>query len=307
MQDSVPIIDIAALETPAALDAIDRACREWGFFQVTGHGIPATLTDGVLEAARRFFAEPRAAKRRILRSADNPYGYYDRELTKNAFDRKEVFDTGPGDGGSTVPQWPAGLPGFRSAVTAYYRACEDLARRLLGALARNLGVPPAELLHDFGDGHTSFLRLNYYPAEGGTPDGDRPFGVGQHSDAGALTVLLQDDRPGLEICRDDRWYPVTPTPGAFVINIGDIVQVWSNDRYRAAQHRVIASSRRDRYSVPYFMNPTWEATYAPLPPAVTADRPARYRPIPWREFRALRAAGDYADLGEEVQIGNYRL
>ena len=98
-----------------------------------------------------------------------------------------------------------------------------------------------------------------------------------------------------------------PRRDALVVNIGDIVQVWSNDGYRAAPHRVLTNPAHERYSIPFFLNPSYETTYEPLPSTVTPQRPAAYRRISWREFRELRAAGDYADIGEEVQIHHYRL
>jgi isopenicillin N synthase-like dioxygenase len=118
-------------------------------------------------------------------------------------------------------------------------------------------------------------------------------------------LLLQDDQPGLEVYRDGDWYLVEPRRDALVVNIGDIVQVWSNDRYRAALHRVIANSAAARYSAPFFFCPAHATDYAPLPTTIDADHPPRYRAINWGEFRALRVAGDYADLGEEVQISHY--
>jgi hypothetical protein len=131
--------------------------------------------------------------------------------------------------------------------------------------------------------------------------------VNHHTDAGALTLLLQDEEPGLEVHHEGHWHLVEPRRDALVINIGDIVQVWSNDRYRAALHRVRASSQRPRYSAPFFFNPSYESTYAPLPTTITTGSWPHYRPIRWSEFRTLRAAGDYADCGEEVQIHHYRL
>jgi isopenicillin N synthase-like dioxygenase len=130
-------------------------------------------------------------------------------------------------------------------------------------------------------------------------------GVHHHTDAGALTLLLQDHQPGLQVHRDGLWYLVEPRADALVVNIGDIVQVWSNDRYRAALHRVLANRDNERYSAPFFLNPASDAIYAPLPSAC-ASAPPRYRPIQWGAFRAARAAGDYADCGEEVQIAHFR-
>jgi isopenicillin N synthase-like dioxygenase len=306
MIESVPVIDIADLDSPESLDAIDRACREWGFFQVTGHGIEPALLQSLFEVSRAFFSQPAGEKRRIRRDADNPWGYYDRELTKNRQDWKEIYDFGPADGERLKPRWPVGSLRlqFEPVLRAYYAECSALALRLMSAMATNLGVRPGRLTRGFDERHTSFLRLNYYPKFTGA--GDSPFGVGEHTDAGALTLLLQDEQPGLEVSRDGRWHPVEPRADAIVINIGDIIQVWSNDRYRAALHRVITNPLEDRYSVPFFLSPSFDTTYEPLPTTVTADCPARYRPITWREFRTLRAAGDYADIGEEIQITHYR-
>ena len=308
MIENVPVIDIAELDSPASLAAIDRACREWGFFQVTGHGIEPALLRNIFEVSREFFAQPADEKRRIRRDADNSWGYYDKELTKNRRDWKEIYDFGPADGALLKPRWPGGYLRlrFEPIVRAYYANCRTLALRLLSAMASNLGVDASCLVQGFDEAHTSFLRLNYYPRCMLAAGDERPLGVGEHTDAGALTLLLQDDQAGLEVFRHGQWYLVEPTPGALVINVGDMIQVWSNDRYRAALHRVVTNSARDRYSVPFFLSPSYETTYAPLPTTVTPEHPARYRAIRWREFRSLRAAGDYADIGEEVQITHYR-
>jgi len=308
MIETVPVIDIEELERADSLAAIDLACREWGFFQVTGHGIDQQLLVDVMAVSRLFFAQPADEKRRILRDADNPWGYYDKELTKNRQDWKEIYDFGPADGDRLKPRWPAGTfrLRFEPVIRAYYASCKLLSMRLLSAIAANLGVGPEHLARGFDDAHTSFLRLNYYPRYPAGLHDDRPLGVGEHTDAGALTVLMQDRQPGLEVQREGRWYLVEPRADALVVNIGDIVQVWSNDRYRAALHRVITNASSDRYSIPFFLNPSWETSYEPLPTTVTAREPAHYRRIHWREFRALRAAGDYADVGEEVQISHYR-
>jgi len=120
-------------------------------------------------------------------------------------------------------------------------------------------------------------------------------------------VLLQDDQPGLQVLKGKRWHTIPPRRDALVINIGDIVQVWSNDRYAAPLHRVLASSARERFSAPYFFNPAYQTDYGPLPSLIEAGEAPRYRPINWGEFRAGRAAGDYADHGEEIQVSQFRI
>jgi isopenicillin N synthase-like dioxygenase len=130
-------------------------------------------------------------------------------------------------------------------------------------------------------------------------------GVNPHTDSGALTLLLQDEQPGLEVFHANEWHLVEPRRDALVVNIGDIVQVWSNDRYTAAQHRGLVSADAERFSAPFFFNPAYSTLYAPLPSTVDAQHPPRYRPIHWGEFRSRRAAGDYADHGEYHSINHY--
>jgi len=312
-RDTIPVIDAARLSAPDSLRAVDQACREWGFFQIVDHGIEGEVIDALHGAMRAFFALPLETKRAVERSAENPWGFYDRELTKNTRDWKQVFDCGPEEDGGLPAPWPAQPPDFRPALRAFRSSCERLAFRLLSTISVNLGMPSDHLAAGFRPWHTSFLRLNYYPVcprparppEVRTPS-EGHLGVNHHTDAGALTLLLQDDQPGLEVFREGHWHLVEPRSDALVINIGDIVQVWSNDRYRAALHRVRASADHARYSAPFFFNPSYETRYAPLPTTIGPHAPARYRPIRWGEFRALRAAGDYQDYGEEVQIDHYR-
>ena len=317
--ENVPVIAIDRLSTDAsARAAIDVACREWGFFQIVGHGLPAQAIGALRRQMHAFFSQASEAKREISRTAGNPWGFFDQELTKNTPDWKEIYDYGPPgrtpDMPGLSPQWPPALPDFEPAIRAYYQACEGIALRLIDAIATNLGATPGSLRRDFEPSHTSFLRLNYYPRcpAPARPAGievpeDGHLGINHHTDAGAVTLLLQDAQAGLQVFRDDAWHTVEPIGDALVVNIGDVVQVWSNDQYRAPLHRVLANEQRERYSAPLFFNPSYETDYAPLASTLDAAHPARYRPIPWAEFRAQRAAGDYADYGAEVQIADYRI
>jgi isopenicillin N synthase-like dioxygenase len=310
--ENIPVIDISDLGRTTTASAIDAACREWGFFQVVGHGIDAALIEALRRQMRLFFAQPLAAKRAIMRTADNPWGFYDRELTKHTRDWKQIYDYGPPDGAVITPQWPRDLPGFETAIRGFYDGCDLLGIRLLRVIAANLGMPPASLDAYFRPAHTSFLRLNYYPK---CPTPARPtdlsltmrghMGVNHHTDAGAITLLLQDRQPGLEVFHDNEWVLIEPRADALVVNIGDIVQVWSNDRYCAALHRGLVSTEAERFSAPFFFNPAYTAMYAPLPTTVDERHPPRYRAINWGEFRARRASGDYADAGRYVQISHY--
>jgi len=304
-------VDYQAVTAGLELDQLDEACRKWGFFELVNHEISPSLCQAMLAAMDHFFALPAAVKRRCERTADNHWGFYDRELTKNVQDWKQLFDVGP-EFGDCVPQWPSGEDAFRETTEAFYRACESAALGLVGSIARTLGEQPETLWRGF-DGHTSYLRLNYYPlcrdpAPADTPTGGLRghLGISHHSDSGAVTILLQDGQPGLQVERDGQWHSISAERGSIVVNIGDVVQVWSNDRYIAPVHRVLASDQAVRYSAPFFLNPSFKASYAPLNGALHGA-PPRYRSISWREFREGRARGDYADHGHEIQISDFRI
>lgn len=315
--EGVPVIDLAG--EPAQVEAaVARACAEWGFFHLVGHGLDPALLAETMAQARGFFAAPAQAKRALARSRDNPWGYYDRELTKNRRDKKEIFDIGPdvaalrveGDVFFGETPFPAWRPELETVARAYFSACEQLCLRLLGPVATGLGAEPRTLNHAFDGAHTSFLRLNYYPTRDPLAgEADQPAGLGihHHTDAGAITVLLTDGQPGLQVLKDGDWWPVDPVPGGLIVNIGDMAQVWSNDAYQAPVHRVLAMEAEERLSLAFFFNPAYPAVISPLPSTVRPGAPARYRDISWSEFRRRRADGDFADYGSEVQISDYRV
>jgi isopenicillin N synthase-like dioxygenase len=321
--ESVPVIDIAGVTQNASGEAaeqavheIAKACREWGFFQIINHGVSDALIDSVWQQARAFFEGPQEAKNAILRTRENPWGYYNNELTKNKRDKKEVFDFTT-DGIDPIygaeNRWPDTGAEFRDNMRGYLEACTRLSLTLLQAFCVGLGLPADFMREDFAGKHTGFIRLNHYPvvdplaAENVEQLPEANMGVHHHSDAGALTVLLQDDVGGLQVHRDGYWHDIPSVPGAFVINTGDMMQVWSNDFYQAAIHRGLAMHDRDRYSIPFFFNPAVATEVSPLPSVVSEERPSRYRSINWSDFRSKRTDGDYADYGPEVQIAQYKI
>ncbi len=318
----VPIVDITELRadsnSAAAKDAIGKiaeACRSWGFFQITNHGIPAAMIDDVWEQTHRFFSLPIEDKLAVLRTRDNPWGFYHNELTKNQRDKKQVFDftregQDPIYGKSN--RWPVDQARFKFTMQAYFDACTELSLKLLEAFCIGLDLPADFMYGDFASNHTGFLRLNYYPVHDpieGASDEHQPvadLGIHHHTDAGALTVLNQDEIGGLQVHRNGYWYDIQPVAGAIVINTGDMMQVWSNDRYHAPVHRVLAMESRERYSLPFFFNPSADARVGPLPTVIDDQHPSLYNSIEWASFRGKRTDGDYADYGTEVQISQFR-
>ncbi len=304
----LPVIDVDGFSTRDYLSELAAACATWGCFQIVNHGIPDVVISSLHAQMGRFFDQPLEQKKTIERTESNPWGFFDQELTKNIQDSKEIFDVGPaavlGPLAGSSPQWPENMPEFKSAILEFYDATQAIAEKILTGISQNLGMPADFLTADFGERQTSFLRLNYYPV---CEQPRENLGISHHTDAGAVTVMAQDMNPGLQIHRGGEWHTVVPRTDALVVNIGDIVQVWSNDRYVAPLHRVLASAEVERYSAPFFFNPDYDLDYAPVAGVVDEDSPALYRAINWGEFRAGRAAGDYADYGEEIQISHYRL
>jgi isopenicillin N synthase-like dioxygenase len=322
MSLNIPILDVSQGFSDAAfIEKLSHACEEWGFFQVTGHGIDPALRNKFFQNVEDFFLLPKSEKMHLSRTENNFWGYYDKELTKNKVDSKEIYDIDANLDELNLQRpefpvpWPDNLLELKPTVLQWLAEVESLSQNLLGSICTALGESSATLNPFFLKNHTSFLRFNYYPdavhrsadepeKENEQEHSAEPLGIHPHTDAGALTVLAQDDVPGLQVKKGDTWHTVMPTDGGFIINIGDMVQVWSNDRFKAPEHRVLASGEKARFSTPYFYNPSYETVCKPL--VAKADE-SKYRPISWREFRSGRAAGDYADQGEEIQISWFRI
>lgn len=281
---TLPLIDLAAVPAAAAARAIDDALLRDGFFAVAGHGVPAAVVAAAFEASHRFFALAESDKRRWhidgwpLKRGFDPIGWQSLDPGMPP-DVKESFYLGVESIGPN--QWPneALVPGFRAAMTAYSAAMEALARRLMALFEAAIGLPPGHF-DAFMRHPTCTTRLLHYPPQ---PAGAAPgqIGCGAHTDWGALTLLAQDDAGGLQVQRaDGGWIDVAPLPGAFVVNVGDMMQRWTNDRWRSTMHRVInKAGGRDRWSIAYFFDLDAESVITPLQACTSAERPPRYAPI----------------------------
>lgn len=312
--DFVPTIDATA-PSSADLHALDTACRDHGFFLLANHGLD-DLIDAAWHETRRFFDAPRHVRTSIVRDRENPLGYFDRELTKRKRDHKEVFDFvdptfAPVDARN---RWPQDLPGFRETMTELYDALSALTNRTLDIALDALGLKGESRNVITCSRRGSMLRLNHYPVGDPVPEQERdgladlgPTALGYHTDPGIITLLIQDDTGGLQTeSRTHGWIDVPPQPGTIVVNLGDCMQAYTNDRYRAAVHRVVPMTKRRRFSIPYFSNPPREATVAPI--AALCDNGARYRAFAWREFMDARAYDNFADLGaDDAQVTDYRI
>ena len=292
-------IDFSRLDETKELERLRAVCETRGFFSLSNHGISQDLQNQFIRVTSDFFSQPTDDKLKLERTEANPFGFYNKELTKNRLDWKEVFDISLSP--STPTNWPEDAE-FVHVMSDWHKACQRVAMTLLKAIFKSLGLTLDPSF--FQPEHTSFLRLNYYPIFPLTEDNltEPQFGVSHHTDAGALTLLLQDQVPGLQFFSDDQWHTAPADPDVLMVNLGDMLQVWSNDQFIAPLHRVLASLHSVRYSAPYFLNPAFNCDCLPL----FGETP-HYRVVNWGEFRNQRALGDYADFGEEIQISHYRL
>ena len=285
---TIPVLDWAENATdPLGFAArLGAVCRETGFFLLANHGIPDRHIADVFAQAAHLFALPESAKR-PLSIATNPHnrgwaymGSESLDETSGLRDRKEAFNIGldlapddprvlAGEPFRGVNLWPD-LPGFRAVMLEYFDAVWGLGVALLQPVARDLGVPPDHFAPHF-TAPMATLRLLSYPAASGAQG---EIGAGAHTDYGALTLLMTDGAPGLQVRPRGRdWQDVPHMPGAFIVNIGDCLMRWTNDIYVSTPHRVLPPPRA-RQSVAFFLDPNPDALVTALPGTGAAKYPA---------------------------------
>jgi isopenicillin N synthase-like dioxygenase len=312
--DLVPTVDVRN-PSSFSLDALDRACADHGFFLLEGHGLD-DLIERTWAATTAFFASDADNKETIRRNPEAMLGWYDRELTKRKRDSKEVFDfIDPSIPDDRSPnRWPAAPSEFRSAMAEFFDGFAALAADTLALVHATLGLDPANAAAHRSERTASTVRLNHYPVGDPVPaderDGLNPLGdvaLGHHTDPGVLTLLLQDDTGGLQAeSLEHGWIDVEPRPGTIVVNLADTMQVWTNDRYKAAVHRVVPMTERSRYSIPFFSNPPRDCVIEPIDTLATTG--PRYRAFTWKEFIRGRAEDNFADYGvDDIQISHFAL
>jgi isopenicillin N synthase-like dioxygenase len=306
----IATIDVGDLEARRAEVAahIRDAMAVSGFFQIAGHGIGDTIIGPLRAAARAFFAAPEPVKQAIAINKANR-GYLAQGMARmqgaDHTDLKEVFfwgrELGPGDREvrdglplSGVNQWPAEPTGFRTAVMNYHGAIASVGNNLLAAIAESLGASPQFFEPHYGRSMTRG-QLIRYPA----PRRDAPatqFGVAPHTDFGCITLLLQET-PGLEVQVDSgAWVEVPPQPGTLVVNIGDLLERWSNGRYPSTRHRVRNATGEDRYSIAMFHDPDPSAIIDPA--HLTPQCSPRFVPIAAADHILERNKAAFAHYAE---------
>jgi isopenicillin N synthase-like dioxygenase len=301
----LPVIDLTSLRAGGtdAVAEIGAACRDSGFFYVTGHGVPDSLTARLDAAAREFFALPPQVKNEIAMEHGGRAwrGYFPvgGELTSGRPDLKEGVYFGEEQPACDLPLrgpnlFPARVPDLRESVLVYLEAMRRLGQTVMGGIALSLGLPRDYFATGYTARPTILFRIFHYPP---APPGDDGWGVGEHTDYGLLTLLLQDDNGGLQVHTPRGWVDAPPIPGTFVCNIGDMLDKLTGGHYRSTPHRVRNLSGNERLSFPFFFDPGWDSEVPPLP--YTEGGRARWDGQDLRAFTGTY--GDYL-LGKVAKV-----
>ena len=309
---ALPTIDLAGPPGDIARQ-IASACRESGFFYVAGHRVPAELIEQLDAASREFFALPDDDKMEIAMARGGPAwrGYFPvgAELTSGRPDLKEgiYFGTELPDDDPRVRAgvplhganlFPRQVPALRDAVLAYLDAVTETAQDVLRGVARSLDLDAGYFITSYTADPTVLFRIFHYPPS--TPDSE-DWGVGEHTDYGLITILLQDDNGGLQVRTPAGWVDAPPIPGTFVCNIGDMLDRMTGGWYRSTPHRVRNTSGNERLSFPFFLDPDFTAEVPPLPGRAATGAGGERR---WdgQDLRAFTGTyGDYL-LGKVAKV-----
>ncbi|KAI6675214.1 hypothetical protein NL676_003120 [Syzygium grande] len=297
---NIPVIDLAGImssgdgSTPL-LERISYVCQEWGFFQVVNHGVSVELMGAAREVWREFFRLPVEAKQEYANNPCTYEGYGSRIGVERGatLDWCDYFFLHYLPRSVRNPsKWPALPLSCRELTSEYGKEVTELCKRLLSLLSRSLGLEGDHLERAFGGEEAlgACLRANFYPK---CPQPDLALGLSAHSDPGSMTILLPDPHvAGLQVRQGEHWVTVKPIPNAFIVNLGDQMQVVTNAIYRSVEHRVIVNSEKERVSLAFFYNPKIDLLIQPAKELVTEDRPALYSPMTYEEYRTyIRTKG----------------
>lgn len=307
--EEIPVLDLAAYLAgePGALQRLGaelrRAFEQIGFYFIVGHGVPQSLVDSAFAEAKRFHDQALEDKLAIqvdeslvgylpIRGSVTRHSQINPNNKPNVneafFARRDIGPDHPdivaGKPFRALNKWPANLPGFRETVVAYQAAMEKLGKSLLPIYAVALDLPPDHFEAAFADPMYT-LRMSHYPQQ--TDIVDNEFGLAPHTDTSFMTMLAQNRIPGLSIrLPTGRWVDAPAIDGAFLVNGGDLLRRWTNDRFLATPHRVVNRSGKERYAIPFFFDCGAEMEMQCLPTCREPGSPPRYEPITYAAYMA---------------------
>nr|GMC48822.1 protein SRG1-like [Ipomoea batatas]GME08322.1 protein SRG1-like [Ipomoea batatas] len=288
----VPVIDVQKLMSEDSGESERRklhyACKDWGFFLLINHGVDTSVVEKAKGEVQDFFNLPLEVKK-------NEYGQVEGEVEgygqafvvseEQKLDWADMFYIQTQPPQMRSPRLFSNLPdSFRETMEAYSLEVSKLAMKVLSHVAKNLGIEAEEMNMVFEDGMQS-IRMNYYPP---CPIADQVIGLSPHSDVGGLTILLQaNETQGLEIKKDGKWIPIVPIPNAFIVNVGDCVEIFTNGIYPSIEHRGVVSRDKARVSIATFHSPKLDGELGPASNLITSQTPAKFRRVSVADYFRL--------------------
>ena len=318
----IPILDVSRYfagdtdDLPRLGRELCHAFEHVGFYALRGHGVPRSLIDATFAACALFHAQPMEKKQALKINAHN-IGYMamggslarTSQVNNNTkpsvneafFLRRERAPDDPdviaGKRFRGLNQWPADLPGFRETALAYMTALEQVGKKLVRVYAVALDLPVNHFDAMF-ETPNMIQRFTHYPPRQSYEENE--FSIAPHTDSGFMTLLAPSLVPGLSIrLPDGVWLDVPPDPEAFIVNGGDILKRWTNDRFLSTPHRAINSSGQARHAIPFFFDTHPDTVIACLPTCQSPDNPPQYAPVTYDEYALWYATRNYAHLTRE--------
>ncbi|XP_020216934.1 protein SRG1 [Cajanus cajan] len=286
LSPQIPVIDLALLShgNTDELLKLDVACKEWGFFQIVNHGIQKELLHRMKDASAEFFKLPIEEKDKYAMPSNDIQGYGHAYVVseEQTLDWSDIlmFVTYP-NRYRKLQYWPKTPEGFKEIIEAYASEIRRVGEELLSSLSVIMGMQKHVLL-ELQKESLQGIRVNYYPPCS-TPE--KVLGLSPHSDSSTITLLMQDDDvPGLEIRHEGGWVPVTPISDALVINVGDVIEIWSNGKYKSVEHRAVTNMNKTRTSYAFFVCPQEDVEVEPLDHIIDAQNPMLYQKVKYGDY-----------------------
>ncbi|PWA37288.1 oxoglutarate/iron-dependent dioxygenase [Artemisia annua] len=284
----VPVIDMARLSSENSadheLEKLHLACKDWGFFQIINHEVGVSLLDKVKEETQEFFNLPMEEKKKFWQTTDDIEGFGQAFVVseEQKLDWADMFYLVTLPHGIRKPHLLPNLPmPFRDTLEAYSRELKNTAIKTLLYIAKALKMESKDMIVLFEEGMQG-MRMNYYPP---CPQPEQVIGLTPHSDAVGITFLLQlNEVPGLQIRKDEIWIPIKPLPNAFIVNIGEILEIVTNGQYKSVEHRAIVNSEKERLSIATFLSPKLDGDLGPAPSLITPKTPPKFTRVAVADF-----------------------
>ncbi|XP_062087254.1 protein SRG1-like [Humulus lupulus] len=287
--DEIPVINFQNLyESESSYESelakLHSACKDWGFFQLVNHGISSCLVEKIKKEVEELFKLPIEEKKKLWQIPGEVEGFGQAFVVSEhqKLDWNDIFFLTTLPLSFRKPHLFPNLPlPFRETLSIYSLELEKLGKDLISQMEKALGIESKEISKLFEDAMQS-MRMNYYPP---CPKPEQVIGLTPHSDAVGLTILLQVSQvEGLQVKKDGIWVPVKPLPDAFIVNIGDILEMITNGVYRSIEHRATVNSAQERLSIATFLNPSVDAEIGPAHGLVTQQNPALYKTLGLRDY-----------------------